>query len=182
MHTPPSIVPSWFDWLTVAAIVLGPILAIATQRLIDFLREKKDRRVKLFLTLMSSRATQLAPDHINALNSIDVVFSGKRDQTVRNTWHMLLEHLIKDANQAGWQERVNDLKVDLYREIGVRVGYSFTTDYLKRQIYYPIYYQDMEVDNLKLRKTLLNVLTECGLKIILRESHEQSEGNSQHRA
>lgn len=182
MHASPLIAPTWFDWLTIAAIVLGPILAIATQRLIDLLREKRDRRVNLFLTLMSTRATPLAPDHINALNSIDVVFSGKRDHKIRDAWHTLLEHLVEDENKDGWQERLNDLKVDIYREIGARVGYSFTTDYLKRQIYYPRYYQDMEVDNLKLRKTLLNALTECGLKVIPGISRENGEGNPQPQA
>ena len=157
--------PTWFEWITVAAIILGPILALMIQRLIDFLREKKERRARLFLTLMSTRATQLAPDHVNALNSIDVVFSSWRDRNVRDAWHTVLAHLVTDTSKLDWQEKLNDLKVDLYREIGARVGYSFTTDYLKRQIYYPKYYGDMESDSLKLRKTLLNALTDEGLKI-----------------
>jgi hypothetical protein len=63
------------------------------------------------------------------------VFSDNSDQEVRDAWHNVLAHLGTDANSAGWQEKLNDLKVDLFREIGVRVGYKFTTDYLKRQIY-----------------------------------------------
>src|ERR1700722_12985746 len=115
MNTPPGL-PGWFDWITVAAIVLGPILALLTQRGLDHIREKKHRRLLLYMTLMSTRATGVAPDHVNALNSIDVVFSDKNDQEVRDAWHKVLAHLGADANTAGWQEKLNDLKVDLFRE------------------------------------------------------------------
>jgi hypothetical protein len=84
--------PTWFEWITVAAIVLGPILALLSQRLLDRVREKKDRRVRLFFTLMSTRATPLAPDHINALNSIDVVF--ETNATIKGTGFVCCAFLI----------------------------------------------------------------------------------------
>ena len=157
--------PTWFDWLTVAAIVAGPVLALLTQRILDGIREKRERRVRLFLTLMSTRATPLAPDHINALNSIDVIFGGNRDQPIREAWHTVLSHIVTDASKSDWNEKYADLKVDLFREIGKRVGYNFSTDYLKRQIYYPIYYGEMEKDQLQIRKALTNILGDDGLKI-----------------
>src|SRR5712692_4084551 len=99
MQNATPMLPTWFDWLTVVAIVAGPILALLAQRLIDRLREKKERRVRLFMTLMSTRATQLAPDHINALNSIDVVFSSGRDKRIRDAWHAVLKHLETDVSK-----------------------------------------------------------------------------------
>lgn len=158
--------PTWFNWLTVAAIVAGPILALLTQRLLDFLRDKRAQRLQLFMTLISTRAAQLAPDHIKALNSIDIVFDRNSDKRVRDAWHAALRQLTADPTQPDWQERVNDLKVDLYREIGSRVGYDYTTDYLKRQAYLPRFYGELDADNLRLRKTLLNALTDAGLKIV----------------
>ena len=159
--------PSWFDWITAAAIVLGPILALLAQRGLDHIREKRRRRLLLYMTLMSTRATGVAPDHVNALNSIDVVFSDKSDQEVRDAWHKVLAHLGTDPNAAGWQEKLNDLKVDLFREIGVRVGYDFTTDYLKRQIYLPTYYVNAESELLQIRHALTEALTDDGLKVKL---------------
>ena len=53
----------------------------------------------------------------------------------------------------------------MFREIGLRVGYTYDTDYFKRQIYYPRAFGDVEADALKLRKTLTQALTENGLKI-----------------
>lgn len=77
--------PAWFDWLTVAAIVLGPVLALFAQRVLDRIREKKKQRVGLYLALMSTRAQPLVPAHVQALNSIDVVFNRRwRDRAIRN--------------------------------------------------------------------------------------------------
>jgi hypothetical protein len=157
--------PTWFECITLAAILLGPVLALSAQRLLDRLRENKERRVQLFVTLMRTRATPLAPDHINALNSIDVVFDGRRDRKIRDAWSKLLGHITTDASQPNWQDRYNDLKVDLFREIGLRVGYNYDTDYFKRQVYYPKAFGDVEADALLLRKTLTKALTENGLKV-----------------
>jgi hypothetical protein len=161
--------PTWFDWITLLAIFVGPVAAILTQRLIDSSREQSQRRDRVFLTLMSTRATPLAPDHINTLNSIDVVFDRRRggDVKVRSAWAKLLAHIVTDTNAPQWQEKYNDLKVDLLREIAVETGYPFVdTDYLKRQFYYPKAFGDLELDQLKLRKALASALTEEGLKII----------------
>jgi hypothetical protein len=68
--------PSWFDWITVAAIVLGPVLALFAQRALDWLREKKKRRATLYMTVMSLRGAWLHTESLRALNSIDTVFSG----------------------------------------------------------------------------------------------------------
>jgi len=120
-----------------------------------------------FEALMSTRPTGLAPDHVNALNSIDVVFSARSDQQVRDAWHKVLAHLGTDANAEGWQEKLNDVKVGLFREIGVRVGYDFTTDYLKRQIYLSTYYVNAESELLQIRHALTEALTDDGLKVNL---------------
>ena len=105
--------PTWFEWITIAAIVLGPVLALFIRRILDGIREKRERRVQLFLTLMRTRATPLAPDHVNALNSIEVVFDGENDRRIREAWHKLLTHIVADASHPTWQERYNDLKVVL---------------------------------------------------------------------
>jgi hypothetical protein len=78
--------PSWFDWITVAALMLGPVFALFAQRLLDFLREKKNRRVNLYQTVMSLRAVWLNPDSVRALNSIDTIFDKPSDKPVREAW------------------------------------------------------------------------------------------------
>ena len=65
------------EWVTVAAIIIGPILAIQIQKILDNLREKKKRRITIFKTLMSTRATRLNKEHVEALNMIDIEFYGR---------------------------------------------------------------------------------------------------------
>ena len=81
--------PSWFDWLTVLAIVLGPILALFAQRVLDRLREKRRQRLQLYLTLMGTRATYLSPEHVRALNLIDVVFASVVSQKSLDSWRQV---------------------------------------------------------------------------------------------
>jgi hypothetical protein len=74
--------------LTVVAIVCGPIIALQIQRKLDREREALNRKLWVFKTLMSFRATALAPAFVQALNLIDVEFSGHNDKekAVRNAW------------------------------------------------------------------------------------------------
>lgn len=161
----PARLPTLVEWLTIAAIILGPVLALLAQRVLDFIREKKKQRVNLFLTLMATRLSPLAPAHVQALNSIDVVFSRRGDQKIRDAWRKVLDQINVDPNTAGWLDKLNDLKVDLYQVMGARVGYTFTTDYLKRQAYLPRHYTDTETDAIHIRQTLAKILTDEGLKV-----------------
>jgi hypothetical protein len=154
--------------LTVAAILLGPILALWTQRLLDRLREKRNRRAGIFFTLMATRAAPLSPGHVQALNSIDLVFNRRRDRDIREARQKLLDHLgAADKTTADWATRILDLKVDLFQRIGKRVGYSYDVDYMKRQIYFPQAHVDSEADLLSIRQTLAKVLTDDGIKVIV---------------
>ena len=47
-------------WLTIAAVVVGPILALAAQRVLDNLREQLTRQVRVFRELMIT----LSPRHL----------------------------------------------------------------------------------------------------------------------
>ena len=161
--------PNWFDWLTLAAIFLGPIFALLAQRALDWLREKQERRVKLYTTLMSVRATPLHPDHIRALNSIDAIFDRRGDYKVRDAWGKILAHVATDTNTPGWQNKLLDLRVDLYQAVGKAVGYDHTIDYLKTRIYLPVFYNDIEMEVMQIRKSLAKAITEHGLQVVLVE-------------
>lgn len=172
--------PIWFDWFVVlSAILFSPVLAVFAQRLIDRLREKKDRRVACYLTLMSLRASPLHPDHVRAVNSIDTIFDGNRgkDVRIREAWGKVLQHLSTDAKDPGWAEKLTDLHTDLYQAVGKAVGYDHSVDYLKTRIYNPQRYLDMENDNLEITHGLAKALSEGILKVkILEEKAEVQKG------
>jgi len=165
-----AVTPS--EWLTLSAIILGPILALWMQRVLDGIRGKKNQRLQLFLTLMGTRATPLSTAHVNALNAIDSVFNRKRDRKVREAWEKTLLHIGKtpappDTQQwQQWVDRLNDLKIDLYQVMGKAVGYTYSADYLKRQIYLPRGFTDSEAEAGIIRQTLAKALIE-GAKVRL---------------
>lgn len=91
------------DWVTIAAIILGPILAVQAQKILEGRREKRTRRLDLFRTLMKTRAERISRDHVQALNMIDIEFYGRRifgrrfqikkEKRVTNAWKTYNDHL-----------------------------------------------------------------------------------------
>jgi hypothetical protein len=157
--------PTWFEWLTVVALLLGPILALMSQRALDRIREKQQQRLRVYFTLMSTRASHLAPAHVQALNQIDVLFNRDKDAPIREAWRTLFRHIETKPTAPGWHERLADLKADLYLVMGKAVGYTFTLDYLKRGIYSPQFYMDTELDQVRIRQAVVKVLEDDAVKV-----------------
>jgi len=164
--------PSWFDWITVAAIVLGPVLALFAQRGLDWLRERKKKRLDIYLTIMSLRATWIHPDSLKALNLIDTIFDRKGDKPIRDAWAAIIAQVTTrrpedEEGAARWDNRLLDLRVDLYQLMGKAVGYNHTVDYIKTQIYAPEYHVNAEMEWLQIRKQLAKAITDEGIKVIV---------------
>src|ERR1700740_1267128 len=114
-----------------AAIFFGPVSALLTSRLLDRLRERRKARVELYHTVMANRATWLSFDSLRALNSIDVVFNRKKDEPVRDAWQKVISHVYtkrpEPSTEEGraWDNRLEDLRADLYQKIGSAVGFNY---------------------------------------------------------
>jgi hypothetical protein len=169
--------PTWFDWITVVAIVLGPVLALFAQRGLDWLREKKNRRMQIYLTLMSLRATWLNPDSIRALNSLDTIFAKRTDKPVREAWAKVLTHVNTprrnpndEQESIAWNNRLLDLRVDLYQAVGAAVGYDHSIDYIKTQFYQPQYHVEVEREQEQIRKQFAKAITDAGLKVVIAQA------------
>lgn len=92
-------------YLTIFAILSGPVIAVFITRLLDDLREKKARRLEVFKTLMRTRRTPIFPEHVGALNLIELEFSENKDVIAR--WKDLLKHFA-DQHVRREEELVND--------------------------------------------------------------------------
>jgi hypothetical protein len=64
------------DWLTITAILLGPILAVQISQWLDRRRDRLYRKIWVFQTLMATRVTTLNQEHVRALNAIEFEFHG----------------------------------------------------------------------------------------------------------
>ncbi len=149
--------------LTIVAIIVGPILALRIQRQLDNEREKRNRKLWIFRTLMSFRATGLAPLFVQALNLIDVDFdaNNEKEKAVRNAWKVLLDHfgdIGRDGVQANTTETTTRLKTELLMSMAKSLGYDFDEVQIKKGSYYPTGLGSVEEEQHALRRELLEVL------------------------
>ena len=134
------------DTLIIVATLAGPILAVQAQKWIERVRERRNAQRQLFYDLMATRATRVAPKHVEALNRIDLEFSGKgsaKEREVLNRWRIYADHLninLDNVNEAGltqWNVQGDEFFTDLLEALADALGYPFDRVQLKRGIYYP---------------------------------------------
>ncbi|MCC7267940.1 MAG: hypothetical protein IT546_11440 [Caulobacteraceae bacterium] len=78
------------DWINIAAVVVGPLAAVLITRWLDMRRERDDRRMEVFKTLMRTRRTPIAADNVGALNLIELEFYN--DKPIIDAWRNLFQH------------------------------------------------------------------------------------------
>ena len=150
------------DILTICAIIIGPIAAVQIQKLLDRIRDKRNRKLFVFKTLMASRGSALSHAHVEALNRIDLEFSdNKKFEKVIQAWKEYFDNLSQkvDDNQIPvWSAKNEELLVSLLFEMGKSLDYSFEKLLIKRNIYSPIGHATIEREQENLRKNLNEVL------------------------
>ncbi|MGL5164281.1 MAG: DUF6680 family protein [Afipia sp.] len=154
------------DWVIAGATLLGPILAIQAQKWIERSREAKDRKLAIFRTLMATRAANLSPAHVEALNAVPIEFYS--DKGVMDEWETYFTHLSSGVVNDVWVATRLDLFIKLLVTIGRRVGYKFNVAQMHR-IYSPSAYEKIEQDNDAIRRgaaALLRGETALPLKIL----------------
>jgi hypothetical protein len=151
----------WLDVATILAIVLGPILAVSVDRLQQRWTERKRRRLEIFRTLMRTRRVRLDPDHVGALNLVDLEFYGKR--RVTEAFRAYIGHLSAPMpmpeSQDQFFEQREDLLVALLHAMGKELGYKFDKRDLEKLSYGPSGWsrdQEMQRQNLVLVNQLLS--------------------------
>lgn len=160
------------DWLVIASTLLGPILAVQAQKAVETFKEKRSRKIKVFQTLMATRAARLSPDHVQALNMIDLVFYGKsifgihhrskNETLVIAAWREYHDHLSTQFNDESvpvWSARCDELMINLLYVIANDVGYSFDRVQLKKGSYSPVAHGRLESEQETMRKLFIEVLS-----------------------
>lgn len=161
------------DYLMVAATVIGPIAAVQAQKFVEKTTERKRRKLQIFYTLMATRATRVAPEHVSALNAIELEYGPSHsifhrqtpaDKRVVDTYRVYFDKLSENVekNEASikvWNDRCADLFVDLMFEMSRSTGYSFDKVTLRRAVYHPKGHVDTEMAQNAMRDFFLAVAT-----------------------
>lgn len=147
------------DIIMTSAVILGPILAVQAQKVIEKFQETRKRRMALFKTLMSTRAERLNRDHVQALNMIDIDFYGrvlpfiktkyqtKKEQAVTHAWKIYNSHLSqKDEYESldQWIKKGGELFTNMLYVITQALNYDYDKVQLQRDCYRPIVHGNIE--------------------------------------
>lgn len=169
------------DWIMILAVILGPILAVQIQKIIESIKEAKERKINVFKDLMATRASTLAYQHVVALNLVGLEFQGKKYTEVVNAWKTYLDHLGSFPNDDEsmakvWAEKRNDLLSDLLYEMGTSLGFEFDKVHIKKAGYIPKAYTDQESEQNLIRKTLIEALMgERSIPIVITTDQETAD-------
>ena len=151
------------NWIMIVAVIIGPIAAVQIQKFLETQKEAKERRIKVFKDLMSTRAARLTYNHVAALNLVGLEFYGKEYSKVTSSWNIYLDHLSSfpydDESLVNlWTEKRNDLISELLYEMGISLGFEFDKVHIKKAGYTPQGYTDQENDHTFIRKATIEVL------------------------
>jgi len=149
------------DVLMISATALSPVIAVQVTRFLDDRNEVRGRKLRVFKTLMATRAYNISPAHVEALNSIDLEFSARipREKAVLDVWQQYLDHLGQTNMEAdAWNLRRVDLLVDLLYVMGKAVGYDFNKTQIKNGTYSPTAHGQIEHEQSRIRAMTLELL------------------------
>ena len=150
------------DIAIILATLLGPVLAVQTQKWLEARREVRARRVWAFRTLMATRAARISADHVAALNSIPIEFYGRSKELnkINDLWRQYMLHLSdRDLDRNLWHMRGNDLFSNLLQEIAVNLNYRFDKTHITNEIYFPEGHNAMERDQETIRRGLADLFS-----------------------
>lgn len=163
-----AIIGTILSVISILAIYYGPIQALKIQRQLDEERDARNRKLSLFKNLMSFRVQYLSPAYVQALNLIDVEFTGAdpKEKAVRDAWRELLDLLNNYKTTKDADEKAADLRVALLSAMGGCLGYTFDKVTLKKGAYYPEWFEKVEVEQHSLRRQLLELFDGTGRRKI----------------
>jgi hypothetical protein len=149
------------DWLTILAIIAGPIIAVQLTRFLDERREVRDRKLQVFKTLMATRAYNVSWAHVEALNRIDLEFDKRRpkEKAVIDAWIEYLDLLANSAMSPDqWIIKRVDLLVELLHKMAIVLDYDFDKVHIKNSTYSPMAHGTLEQELEAIRRGALELL------------------------
>jgi hypothetical protein len=169
------------DIVMVCAVLVAPVLAVQVQKWLEVFREKRGRKLRIFKTLMATRAATISADHVQALNMIDLEFSEDAYKNVTGAWKIYLDCLgdfpkNNEALEPVWAERRVTLLTKLLLEMGRSLGFEFDEVHIKKGIYSPEGHERNESENLLIRQGLVRLLYgDSSLKMDILSLHGSDE-------
>jgi hypothetical protein len=155
-------VDQWLAIMSAIAIFTSPVFALEIQKRLDEKRSHRDRKMAIFRKLMTTRVNPMAPDHVEALNGIEVEFYTKGDgpdKKVLDAWRLYVAHVNTPSGEGPHAERWAETKynrlVNLLLEMSKSLELEMDEAAIRTNVYHPLGFFQVETELHALRKALL---------------------------
>ena len=147
----------------VFATLAGPVLAVWASELRQQRRLLRDRKEWVFRTLWATRSSNMQPEHVQALNTIDIAFPEKNYPKIGDAWHLYFAHLNSEMGDSveskkRWHEQSVDLLTELIHLMATDLKIPFSKALVKQRSYYPKGYTYVEGQLEEIRTLTIQVL------------------------
>lgn len=152
-------------WITTFAIFAGPILAVLAARGMEKSDRNRERKLAVFRDLMATRQITYSPQHVGALNLIELEYHG--DDIVLRSFNDLMTLL---SNQERWEQAkgdedkmrrlvqdMNDYRAKLLNKMAKSLGYQMSDIELMRGGYYPELLSRMDDQRIKANEFVIDL-------------------------
>lgn len=145
------------DWIMIAAVFSGPLVAVQLTRYLDNKKEVRNRKLEIFKILMTTRSYPLSYDHVYALNRIDLEFDKniEKEKEVIILWKAYLDSL-SDSQHTYVMRR--DKFIELLHSMALVLDYDFDKTHIKNSSYSPAAHGNTEEQQTLLRQHLIDLL------------------------
>jgi Family of unknown function (DUF6680) len=157
------------EWLTIAAILLGPILAVATQLWMQARKAQRDAKLWVFNQLMAHRAQPINVNFVQAFNLIDAVFYNSAEVRQKRKDFMDVAGLEGRDLTAQELEKIKDLVAEMLAKMGNDLGFEFDHTEIKNTGYYPKGFVQIDTEQAAVRAKVIEVLDGKPLKVVVKE-------------
>lgn len=151
------------DWITIAAILLGPVLAVIAADRIRIRSEVRERRIKIFRTLLTTRGQPFSLTRVEAINLVGIEFSPdiRKERATFFAWRDYAKHLdheMDPTTQSDWEKEESNLLDNLLLQMSSQLGYELSKSHLEEASYYPIHARFSDELNFNMRGLVVEIL------------------------
>ena len=109
-------------WVNIISVIIAPILAVWIGQMLQEKVHKREDKLAIFKTLMTSRVYGWTAESVNALNIVEVVFAD--DDEVIRLWRSYYEKLCTKPTTDAECKLLNDAKDSLLLGMAKALGYD----------------------------------------------------------
>lgn len=150
------------EWLTVFALLAGPVSAVWVTRFIDKKREHEKRKWEIFRNLICFRGNQLSKAFVESFSLVEVEFYD--DKEVLEVWKELYEHLFTqeppdDSLKQQFYEEREKATLALYKKMASSLDIKLNSLDVSKHGYFPQGWVDQQDKETLLQNLLGQVLS-----------------------